>query len=175
MEDSAEQTTVAERLRALQSQNGMTIAEMAETCGLPKRSLENYMNVRVPQRPGVDALIAIAKGLDVSIDWLVGLTDTPEFSHHQRRYAALGAFSSSVAFLRKLALSDPSTGPIVPGDGTILGRSPDQVAAEIMIDTLNYYDRCMSDLTLRDPVARDHQKIVMSVLDDFAAEAVKRK
>lgn len=175
MDDGMGQAKVAERLRALQSRNGMTISEMAERCGLPKRSLENYMNLRAPQRPGVDALIAIAKGLDVSIDWLVGLSETPEFSHHQRRYAALGAYTSAVAFLRHLALSDPAKGAVVPGDGTILGRTPDQVAAEIMIDALNYYDRCMSDLSMRDPVTRDHYKTVMSVLEDFAAETAKQK
>lgn len=74
---------VAERLRALQAKLGLTIQQMADRCGLPKRSLENYMNLRSPQRPGLDALAGIADGFNVSIDWLVGrsaLKDTGEFT-----------------------------------------------------------------------------------------------
>lgn len=45
--------------------------EMAERCGLPKSTLESYMKP-VPKRPGLEALLAIADGFDVSLDWLVG-------------------------------------------------------------------------------------------------------
>ena len=68
MADAMKSTDVAERLRALQTERGLTIQEMAKKCGLPKRSLENYMNLKASQRPGVDALISIADGMNVSID-----------------------------------------------------------------------------------------------------------
>lgn len=51
-------TDVAGRLRLLQAKNALTIQAMADRCGLPKCSLKNDMNLKNPQRPGLDALVA---------------------------------------------------------------------------------------------------------------------
>ena len=83
MPDAANLTDVAQKLRSLQSHYGLTLQEMADRCALPKRSLENYMRLKKPQRPGLDALRSIADGLKVSIDWLLGRIDerfAPEFT-----------------------------------------------------------------------------------------------
>lgn len=74
---------VALKLRSLQNYSGYTLQEMADTSGMPKRSLENYMRQKNLQRRGLDALNSLADGLKVSIDWLLGRTDekfTPEFT-----------------------------------------------------------------------------------------------
>ena len=44
---------------------------MAYLSGLPKRTLEKYMLRDGASLPGYDALVAMAKGFGVSLDWLV--------------------------------------------------------------------------------------------------------
>lgn len=66
---------IVTRLHTLRARNGLTIQQMAERCGLPESSLESYMRLSGAKRPGLDALLAVANGMDVSIDWLVGRTD----------------------------------------------------------------------------------------------------
>lgn len=62
---------VSYRLRALRDDNGLTVADMAERTGIPKRTLDKYMLRSNPSLPGFDALISLSKGLGVSLDWLV--------------------------------------------------------------------------------------------------------
>lgn len=64
---------VAERLRQLQEERRLSIAEMAEAAGISKNSLQNYMRRNNPQKPGLDAVSKICSGLAVSADWLLGL------------------------------------------------------------------------------------------------------
>lgn len=61
---------LAARLRELRQRRGWTVAEMAERTGLPKRTLDKYMLRTDAILPGFDALLALAKGLGVSLDWL---------------------------------------------------------------------------------------------------------
>lgn len=79
---------VAARLQELRTKNGLTIQEMAEKCDLPKRSLENYMNMKKPQKPGLEALVSIADAFTVSLDWLTGRTrDSSAFQTTRNDYA----------------------------------------------------------------------------------------
>lgn len=63
---------LANKLHSIQRKRGMTVQSMAEACGIPKSSLESYMKTVGAKQPGLKALIAIADGLDVSLDWLAG-------------------------------------------------------------------------------------------------------
>ncbi|RVT83344.1 XRE family transcriptional regulator [Rhodobacteraceae bacterium CCMM004] len=72
MGDNARGNLVPEQLYALRLRSGMSVQQMADKCGIPKSSLESYMRVTNPKRPGLDALLSIADAFDVSIDWLVG-------------------------------------------------------------------------------------------------------
>jgi transcriptional regulator with XRE-family HTH domain len=75
MSDDPKFNDVAQKLRSIQNHYGYTLQEMADNCGMPKWSLENYMRLKNPQRPGLDALKSLADGLNVSIDWLLGRVD----------------------------------------------------------------------------------------------------
>ncbi|MDK8873930.1 helix-turn-helix transcriptional regulator [Paracoccus sp. SSJ] len=136
MSVDAKATDVAERLRVLQTKHKLTIQEMAERCGLPKRSLENYMNLKSPQRPGLDALIGIADGFDVSIDWLVGRSDPAETGEFGREDYAIFCQSTVVHLLVKVlsaVKADPEQA-IDPEHGTIMGYEVHEVAAAAMFD-----------------------------------------
>ena len=57
------------RLSLLLERDGHSKAEMARKCGIPPRTLENYFK---GHKPGVEALIAISRGMGVDVDWLLG-------------------------------------------------------------------------------------------------------
>lgn len=57
------------RLEQLRDGNQWSIAEMARQADLPKRSMENYFK---GHKPGLDALVRMARGFGVTVDFLVG-------------------------------------------------------------------------------------------------------
>jgi transcriptional regulator with XRE-family HTH domain len=124
---------VAGRLRQLQAWKGLTIQEMADRCGLPKRSLENYMNLKTPQRPGVDALLAVADGMDVSIDWIVGRSGGREVGEVDRRKIGLAMFRLTRDLLRDIEAAQRDTSEPIIRDGRIGAKSIEDFAVETML------------------------------------------
>lgn len=57
-------------LRILLDARGVSVKELAELTGLPKRSIENYLGVR-ESIPPVDYAYKIAKALHVSVEYLI--------------------------------------------------------------------------------------------------------
>lgn len=70
----------AERLHSLKAERDLTVREMAERCGLGKKRMENYLSRHAPTQPGLDALAAIAVGLQVAPNWLVLGIGSPDIS-----------------------------------------------------------------------------------------------
>ena len=141
MGSDAKSTNVAERLRHVQAEMGLTIQDMASQCGLPKRSLENYMNRKDPQRPGVDALIAIADGFNLSLDWIVGRTDEAASRFTKDDYAFF-CYSTVLAVLRNIvevARDEPSLAVQADPD-KVLGYEINEVAARAMLDFVALVD-----------------------------------
>lgn len=127
---------VATKLRQLQAKHGLTLQEMADKCGLPKRSLENYMKLKDPHRPGVDALLGIANGLNVSIDWIVGRAKETEDSVLAREEYAVVCQSVVHQLLGKIldaVIENPETA-INLKKGEIVGYDLYDVAAVAMLD-----------------------------------------
>lgn len=119
----------ASRLRQLRDNHGWTVAEMAYRTGVPKRTLDKYLLREGASLPGFDALIAISRGLGVSIDWLVLGTDvvgenTDLLADRCARDASLPVFE---ALLRH---HHSAQRPLVEGE-MILGLSPDEWAADV--------------------------------------------
>ena len=134
MRVESKSTIVAERLRELQASFGLTIQEMTDKCGLPKRSLENYMNVKNPQRPGVDALLAVADNLHVSIDWLVGRSDQatePEFSTED--YAVF-CHSVVLRLLGEILTAEAERPGVLEPPSRIMGNNFSDLAAWAVLD-----------------------------------------
>lgn len=65
--------TVGERIRHARKERGMTQYELAALCDMPQHAISKYENNIWDPRLFNATSIAIA--LDVSLDWLVGLSD----------------------------------------------------------------------------------------------------
>lgn len=133
MTDNEGPSVLIQRLHELRISRGMTIQQMAELCGIPKSSMESYMRMTGAKRPGIDALIAIADGLEVSIDWLVGrAVDNMPQSLGQRDYAlrCFAVFQEFIAWMHEKQRH--STNCIVT-ESKIGGIDDGELAAKSMI------------------------------------------
>ena len=137
MSDTAKPEELSVRLHLLQAREGLTIQQMAERCSIPKSSLESYMRARNAKRPGVDALVAIADGMEVSIDWLVARSENPRDRRLEEKDYALACFNTTLALLQHLQTkqeSDPSS-PVISSE-EIAGLEVHEAAAVAMTEFL---------------------------------------
>ncbi|WP_317853774.1 helix-turn-helix transcriptional regulator [Chakrabartyella piscis] len=68
--------TFSERLKELRTNSNISQKTLAEAVGFSERGIQNYeLELR---RPATEPLIALAEYFDVSIDYLLGLTDNPK-------------------------------------------------------------------------------------------------
>ena len=65
----------SEKIRQLRKDRHLTQAEVAKEVGLSARG---YQDLELGAKPRYDALLHIADFYDVSVDWLMGRTDTRE-------------------------------------------------------------------------------------------------
>ena len=63
----------SEKIRQLRKDRHLTQAEVAKEVGLSARG---YQDLELGAKPRYDALLHIADFYDVSVDWLMGRTDT---------------------------------------------------------------------------------------------------
>lgn len=133
MADNEQPSIVVERLYLLRLRRGLTTQQMAEKCGLPKSSLESYMKSEGARRPGLDALIAIGDGMDVSIDWLVGRSVHSFPASAAEKDYAMACFSVVSGLLNWLRQRQSERiEPIVEMDA-IAGVPDAEVAAKAML------------------------------------------
>lgn len=121
------------RLHALRISRGLTIQQMAEECSIPKSSLESYMKMNGAKRPGIDALISIADGMDVSIDWLVGRakdSHSPRLSQKDYAMASFSMVSGLINWMREQQKTSPA--PIIT-EAAVAGIDDAEVAAKSML------------------------------------------
>jgi transcriptional regulator with XRE-family HTH domain len=65
-----------QRLRWARKQKSLTIEELAHQIGVAKSTYANYeLNNR---EPSLSTLLALSRALDVSVDYLLGLSDNPQ-------------------------------------------------------------------------------------------------
>ncbi|MDN5787117.1 helix-turn-helix domain-containing protein [Pseudorhodobacter sp.] len=133
MADSEQTSEVVRRLHSLRVQRGYTIQQMAQVCSIPKSSLESYMRFEGARKPGLDALLSIANGMDVSLDWLVGRSVYSFPATVTEKDYALACFSVVSDLINWLCKEQKKqTTPIV-GDATIAGITDAEVAAKSML------------------------------------------
>lgn len=63
-----------ERLKQLRKTRSVTQVQVAAGCGMAERA---YRRIEAGNKPSYDALISLADYFDVSLDYLVGLSDNP--------------------------------------------------------------------------------------------------
>ena len=67
--------TMAQRTRKCRTDRGLTQREAAIYCDITERAFQNYELMN--REPKVEILVRIAEFFQVSLDYLVGLTDDP--------------------------------------------------------------------------------------------------
>lgn len=140
MDTITEPSIIALRLRELQADRGVTLQDMADRSNIPKRSLENYMKLKAAQRPGVDALLAISDGFDVSLDWLVG-RETPAPVHQlTKKQYAIAAYAATMILLHRLRSEQEKSNKSIFADSKIIGRDVPDLAMLAMLDFLESVD-----------------------------------
>ena len=72
----AHRDTFGERLNMVLYEQKITQADLDKRTGIGRANISRYVCNK--QMPTVDSLIAICKTLDVSADWLLGLSDRKE-------------------------------------------------------------------------------------------------
>ncbi len=70
-----------ERLRTLRLENRLTQSQLADRLGIVGATVSEYENCR--KYPSVEVLIKLCGTLNVSSDYLLGLSDNKAFKGHQ--------------------------------------------------------------------------------------------
>ncbi|MES2334512.1 MAG: helix-turn-helix transcriptional regulator [Pseudomonadota bacterium] len=133
MNDIAGPDLLVQRLHSLAVQRGLTIKDMAQMCGVPKSSLEGYMRLKNAKRPGVDALIAIADAMGVSIDWLCGRSDGRQVGEEERVRIALSMFRLTLGVLRDIEAAQAQQADPIVKDGKVGARPIEDFALRMML------------------------------------------
>lgn len=68
-----EKNIFAIRMKEARQKNDISQAELSRRTGIAPATLSSYEIAENPKNPPIDKVIAIAKALNVSIDWLCGL------------------------------------------------------------------------------------------------------
>ena len=114
------------------------VPKMADQCGLPKASLVNYLNLKEPQRPGVDALVGLAAGLSVSIDWIVGLSEIQPLNAQNRHHDAQAVNAVVLMLLQEIEDRQKLYHVPIVANGKIDGRPFFEFSALAMLEYLDW-------------------------------------
>lgn len=66
------------RIKEARQKADISQAELSRRTGIASATLSSYESAENPKNPPIDKVIAIAKALNVSIDWLCGLENNPK-------------------------------------------------------------------------------------------------
>lgn len=86
------------------------------------------------KRPGIDALISIADGMGVSIDWLVGRAADSHDAKLTRKDYALACFSVVSGLLNWLRERQAGASATIIQNDCIAGKEDAEIAAEAMFE-----------------------------------------
>lgn len=120
--------SLAIRLRALRERSGWTVVDMAERTGIPKSTLDKYMLRDAPSLPGFEALVALSRGLGVSLDWLVFGVETA--SEAVELFAYKAARDISLLYFETLIREHHAGKALVDGD-LVLGMAAEEWAGDL--------------------------------------------
>lgn len=128
--DVNEKPVFVRSLEQLRDANQWSIAEMARQANLPKRSMENYFK---GHKPGLDALVTMARGFGVTVDFLVGHSSPTGTQVEKIVYEA--AFPTILSVVRGIGLYTSDGRQVFKGDTVFsqpIDRYADQQAHEVV-------------------------------------------
>lgn len=73
----------AQRIKEARMKAGLSQAELSRQTGVAPATLSSYEITNSTKRPTIEKVVLIAKALNVSVDWLCGLKDSPEIEPEQ--------------------------------------------------------------------------------------------
>lgn len=151
---------IAERLRALQVENGWSLQQMADVIGISRSSLQNHVRETKSQRPGVQALAQMARGLRVSSDWLLGLTSSRDPYAEQGDRLSLTELSAKLVIEQFIAsantvhkMKQPGNGDLPFYNGMLFGVDPEVLSADYAYRVMNLYSKLQTGRVDRAKVA----------------------
>jgi transcriptional regulator with XRE-family HTH domain len=112
------------RLEQLRDGNRWSIAEMARRADLPKRSMENYFK---GHKPGLDALVSMARGFGVTVDFLVG--HSPPSGAQVETIVYEAAYPTILSIVRRIGLYTSQGHPVFHA-GTVFSVPLERYAEE---------------------------------------------
>lgn len=147
---SSDNQDIADRLRQVQREQGLSVEQMADRAGVPKNSLQNYMRRSGTQKPGFDAIIGICDGMGISADWLLGRTTQKEGTD-----GFLSAVETSAKIVFQQALTHltytdkwvkayPNRMLPVLCDGLVMGSLPADLASDYAYQVLHLTEAILS-------------------------------
>lgn len=133
MTDVERPSELVHRLHRLRYDRGLTIQEMAEKCGLPKSSLESYMRPEGARKPGLEALVAIGDGMQVSLDWLAGRSAENFEPRASKKDYAIACFNVVSLLIRWMREEQTRRDTTIFGDDVVAEVPDAEVAAKSML------------------------------------------
>lgn len=105
MKNDIDMLTFSKRLKEARTGQGMTQKELADLSGVSTVMISSYerTDAVTGKNPALSSVYAIAKALDVSIDWLCGTTETKSLSKEINTKTFLLSY---LQFFSKLSESD---------------------------------------------------------------------
>lgn len=160
MKNREELAVFTERLIKTREARGLSRSELAEACGVNLRAFAAYE--RNENKPKVAVLAKICEVLDVSADYLLGLTDLPNRQQpdpdlRPEQLSAAASISEIVYSIAELDASAPHARDCLPVILDIVGD-----LQELQLETENTYD----DIREQHPAF---------VLDDYHDNKERRK
>ena len=147
MADTGSPDVLVERLHLLRSRSGLSTQQMAERCGIPKSSMESYIRLKNPKRPGIDALLAISDGMNVSLDWLAGRVDDRNVRQLYPRDYAMGCFQTVLGLLKWIREEHERDPQGLVTQNQIAGREDAEIAARSMAEFIEAMHSYLTDPT----------------------------
>jgi len=152
------------RLRQLQAEHGWSLQQLADRTGLSKSSLQNYMRKKEPQKPGVDAIVALAAGLGVSTDWLLGVSSTRDRSGGGGQDLSLVELSAKLVIEQFIAALNTTQAHMKKVDDFTLfpddrlyGAQPDELAADYAYRVMKLFSDIQAGVVDREKVQVDYE------------------
>lgn len=163
MVDREGPSELVQRLHTMRAKHGLNMQQFALKCGLPKSTMESYMRLENARRPGIDALMMIADGLDVSIDWLVGRSEASFSPKLSQKDYAMACFSTVTRLLNWVEERERVEGKPLFEDSGLSKDAVPEIAAKAMLNFLE----AMNDYDASDDTTRELRAQFFDNLDEL--------
>lgn len=100
-------TELSKRLTKIREERGYKRTELAETLGIPYRTITNYETGE--REPGHSYIIKIAKLFNVTTDYILGLDEESPPKQEKPEYGELVCRDELVNFLESIGIENPKT------------------------------------------------------------------